>query len=129
MLIGLQVMHDHGHKGVTNDYLVNTQHELALRYNDASPHENHHAACSFALLYLPSCNFSSGLPRHEQKRLRHLVIELVLATDVGGKPVARTDTACTRCVTQCCLCVRQARHKKVVVLCLSFLCVHIIGGY
>jgi hypothetical protein len=31
------IIHDYGHKGVNNDYLVKVQDPLALRYHDRSP--------------------------------------------------------------------------------------------
>jgi cAMP-specific phosphodiesterase 4 len=56
-------VHDYGHKGLTNDYLVVTQDHLALRYNDRSPHEHYHVSEAFRLLLLqPGCNFLDHLP-------------------------------------------------------------------
>jgi hypothetical protein len=42
--------HDLEHPGLTNVYLMNTSDELAVRYNDSSVLENHHAARAFALM-------------------------------------------------------------------------------
>jgi hypothetical protein len=59
-----QVMHDFGHKGVTNDFLVNSKDLLALRYNDRSPHENFHASGAFCLQHNnPGFNFLAHLPK------------------------------------------------------------------
>ena len=39
--------HDVNHPGLNNIYLVNTSHTYALRYNDKSVLENHHASQCF----------------------------------------------------------------------------------
>jgi len=44
--------HDLNHPGVTNAYLVNSKHSLALRYNDISVLENYHASTLFQILEL-----------------------------------------------------------------------------
>ncbi|KAL6762809.1 3'5'-cyclic nucleotide phosphodiesterase [Haematococcus lacustris] len=76
------VCHDYQHIGRTNDWLVETQDELALRYNDRSPMENHHLAGAFSLLKHPDMNFLQAMPKATYDRLRKLVIELVLGTDM-----------------------------------------------
>jgi len=67
--------------GVSNDFLVASSDTLALRYNDATPHENHHVASAFLLLRDPRLNFMSKLTRSQWQQMRRLVIELVLATE------------------------------------------------
>ena len=50
-------MHDFEHGGLTNDFLVASADELALRYNDRSPWESHHLAAGFKLLQRPKYDF------------------------------------------------------------------------
>ncbi|GIL68716.1 hypothetical protein Vafri_21956, partial [Volvox africanus] len=77
------IIHDYGHPGLTNDFLVASSHPLALRYNDRSPLESHHAAAAFSLLAeRPDLDITSGLSRSERAAFRKQVIELVLATDM-----------------------------------------------
>uniref|UniRef100_A0A3Q0T6G6 High affinity cGMP-specific 3',5'-cyclic phosphodiesterase 9A n=1 Tax=Amphilophus citrinellus TaxID=61819 RepID=A0A3Q0T6G6_AMPCI len=42
--------HDLDHPGYNNVYQINAQTDLALRYNDMSPLENHHCAVAFGIL-------------------------------------------------------------------------------
>uniref|UniRef100_A0A3Q2ZVF7 High affinity cGMP-specific 3',5'-cyclic phosphodiesterase 9A n=1 Tax=Kryptolebias marmoratus TaxID=37003 RepID=A0A3Q2ZVF7_KRYMA len=44
------VCHDLDHAGYNNAYQINARTELALRYNDISPLENHHCAVAFEIL-------------------------------------------------------------------------------
>ncbi|KAG1937719.1 high affinity cGMP-specific 3',5'-cyclic phosphodiesterase 9A [Pimephales promelas] len=44
------VCHDLDHTGYNNAYQINARTELALRYNDISPLENHHCAVAFEML-------------------------------------------------------------------------------
>ncbi|KAL6758843.1 3'5'-cyclic nucleotide phosphodiesterase [Haematococcus lacustris] len=75
-------VHDLEHVGLTNDFLNNSDHDLAIRYNDRSPMENHHLAACFSLLQQPHLNFLSQFPKDAKDKLRKMVIELVLATDM-----------------------------------------------
>jgi hypothetical protein len=76
-------VHDYEHLGLNNDFLVKTSHERAVRYNDQHVNENHHAAAAFALLNRPELNFLCAFPSKAFERLRGLVIELVLGTDMA----------------------------------------------
>lgn len=76
-------MHDYDHPGRTNAFLVETRHPLAMLYNDRSVLENHHASASWELLHSkPSYNFLINLDLPEWKRLRFLIVEAILATDL-----------------------------------------------
>lgn len=67
------IVHDYEHPGLNNDFLVNTHHALALRYNDRAPLENHHAASGLALLLQPDTAFLPGMARLQTQALRKLV--------------------------------------------------------
>ena len=57
------IIHDYGHKGVNNDFLVKMQDDLALRYNDRSPMENHHVSATWILLKKEQFNFMRKMPQ------------------------------------------------------------------
>lgn len=78
-------MHDLDHPGVTNGFLVATQHPLALRYNDQNVLENYHVAAGFAQLLRPCNNFLEGsaLTLEQKKVLRTTIIKMVLSTDMA----------------------------------------------
>ncbi|EFC36502.1 3',5'-cyclic-nucleotide phosphodiesterase regA [Naegleria gruberi] len=75
------IMHDVGHPGVNNNYLINIKDELALIYNDVSVLENHHASQAFYLLL--KHNICSNLSKDEFKEFRRLVISTILCTDMS----------------------------------------------
>merc|ERR1719265_1673133 len=73
--------HDVGHPGYNNTFLVETSHELALRYNDKSPLENMHCSKLFEFVSNPKLNIFSGLPKHQFQEIRKICIEAILHTD------------------------------------------------
>ncbi|EFJ53060.1 3'5'-cyclic nucleotide phosphodiesterase, partial [Volvox carteri f. nagariensis] len=76
------IVHDYGHPGVTNDFLVAVSDPLAVRYNDRSPLENHHCAAAFELLQKPELDFLAPLTKAERTTFRKQAIDMVLATDM-----------------------------------------------
>merc|ERR550514_452545 len=76
-------IHDHGHQGLSNNFLVKSSDELALRYNDQHVNEHHHISSAFVVLRRPDCNFLVGLTSAEHGLLRSLIINLVLGTDMA----------------------------------------------
>ena len=77
------IAHDHEHQGLTNDFLIRVGDDLALRYNDMSPHEMHHVSSTSILLNDDQYNFFPPIKNHKLKEaVRKDLIELVLATDM-----------------------------------------------
>ncbi|XP_052466166.1 cAMP-specific 3',5'-cyclic phosphodiesterase 4C isoform X2 [Carassius gibelio] len=76
-------IHDVDHPGVTNQFLINTNSELALMYNDASVLENHHLAVGFKLLQEENCDIFCNLSKKQRQSLRQMTIDMVLATDMS----------------------------------------------
>lgn len=83
-LVFSAAIHDVGHPGVTNEFLVRTKSRQALLYNDNSPNENMHASRAFQLLDAPGHNFLDTLHPQQYAVFRRLVIDVVLATDMAG---------------------------------------------
>uniref|UniRef100_A0A673JPB7 Phosphodiesterase n=1 Tax=Sinocyclocheilus rhinocerous TaxID=307959 RepID=A0A673JPB7_9TELE len=76
-------IHDVDHPGVSNQFLINTNSELALMYNDESVLENHHLAVGFKLLQEDNCDIFQNLTKKQRQSLRRMVINMVLATDMS----------------------------------------------
>nr|XP_020850780.1 cAMP-specific 3',5'-cyclic phosphodiesterase 4A isoform X6 [Phascolarctos cinereus] len=76
-------IHDVDHPGVSNQFLINTNSELALMYNDESVLENHHLAVGFKLLQEENCDIFQNLNKRQRQSLRRMVIDMVLATDMS----------------------------------------------
>jgi len=75
------VAHDVGHPGLNNTFLIETSHELALRYNDKSPLENMHCARLFETVAVPKCNIFAALSKPQFQEVRKICIAAILHTD------------------------------------------------
>lgn len=75
--------HDLDHPGYNNVYQINAQTDLALRYNDISPLENHHCAVAFSILSKPECNILKNATSEQYKQIRSGMIRCILATDMA----------------------------------------------
>jgi hypothetical protein len=74
--------HDLGHPGVNNEYLVETGHELAVKYNDRSPLEMMHCSTLFQILADPEANVFAQVDKNTYKEIRKGMISAVLHTDM-----------------------------------------------
>ncbi|XP_006156420.1 high affinity cGMP-specific 3',5'-cyclic phosphodiesterase 9A isoform X1 [Tupaia chinensis] len=83
ILMTAAICHDLDHPGYNNTYQINARTELAVRYNDISPLENHHCAVAFQILARPECNIFSNVPSDGFKQIRQGMITLILATDMA----------------------------------------------
>mmetsp|Transcript_49527 Transcript_49527/g.77224 ORF Transcript_49527/g.77224 Transcript_49527/m.77224 type:complete len:1177 (+) Transcript_49527:90-3620(+) len=80
-ILASAISHDLGHHGYNNPFLIETSHELALRYNDSSPLENMHCARFFEIVAIPRTNIFAELDRKEFQDVRKVCIEVILHTD------------------------------------------------
>lgn len=83
ILLVSSICHDLDHPGYNNIYQINARTELALRYNDISPLENHHCSVSFRVLESPECNILSSLDSSTYRTVREGIIRCILATDMA----------------------------------------------
>jgi len=83
------ICHDYKHPGVNNNYLIDTDNEIALNYNDFSVLENMHVSEAFKLMRTnPSCNVFEGFDKEKYKQFRKQMILCVLGTDMTKHNVA-----------------------------------------
>ncbi|XP_030199255.1 high affinity cGMP-specific 3',5'-cyclic phosphodiesterase 9A isoform X2 [Gadus morhua] len=83
ILMTAAVCHDLDHPGYNNTYQVNARTDLAVRYNDISPLENHHCAIAFQIFSQPDCNIFASFDPEAFKQIRQSTITLILATDMA----------------------------------------------
>jgi hypothetical protein len=81
-LITGALCHDLEHPGTNNAYAVNAMTDLAIRYNDQSPLENHHIAVAWTILRSSGCELFDPLELDQTKTVRKLMIASILATDM-----------------------------------------------
>ncbi|EGR27021.1 hypothetical protein IMG5_203050 [Ichthyophthirius multifiliis] len=91
--------HDYQHPGLNNQYMINTQNNLALKYNDKSVLENFHVSKMFEdTLNNESINIFRSFTIKEFKIIRQIIINMILATDMSrhfsdiGKMKTRLDS-------------------------------------
>ncbi|ESO85441.1 hypothetical protein LOTGIDRAFT_183841 [Lottia gigantea] len=83
ILMTAAVCHDLDHPGYNNTYQINARTDLAIRYNDISPLENHHCAVATQILSNAECNIFSNVDKDRFKRIRSGITMLILATDMA----------------------------------------------
>lgn len=77
------ICHDLDHPGYNNIYQINARTELAIRYNDISPLENHHCSVAFRILENDDCNIFKTFSSDSFKQVREGIIRSILATDMA----------------------------------------------
>ena len=74
-------VHDVGHLGVSNNFLVRSKSDLAITYNDTSVLEHMHLSLAFSIGQ--KLGFFEVFPDSVYTEFRKNVIDMVLATDLG----------------------------------------------
>jgi hypothetical protein len=80
-LLTAALCHDVCHPGVNNAFLINTQHELALTYNDQCPLESMHCATAFQVMEDDEVNLLHRLNEQQFRWVRAYMVDAILATD------------------------------------------------
>ncbi|XP_072911494.1 high affinity cGMP-specific 3',5'-cyclic phosphodiesterase 9A-like isoform X2 [Hemitrygon akajei] len=83
ILMTSTVCHDLDHPGLNNTYQVNAQTDLARRYGNHSPLEQHHCTVAFQILSEPNCDIFAGTESGVSEEIRKGMTELILATDMA----------------------------------------------
>mmetsp|Transcript_1362 Transcript_1362/g.3657 ORF Transcript_1362/g.3657 Transcript_1362/m.3657 type:complete len:1087 (-) Transcript_1362:78-3338(-) len=73
--------HDLNHPGLSNNFLIETSHELALRYNDKSPLEHMHSAMLWELASQEGLQIFHPIAQEHLRDIRKMCIEMILHTD------------------------------------------------
>jgi hypothetical protein len=73
------MIHDVGHVARSNNFLGATHNDLAITYSYRSPLEKLH--CAIGLQTLKEHNFLCTVDPSHQSEIKHIVVEMVLATD------------------------------------------------
>eukprot|EP00475_Leptophrys_vorax_P044200 TRINITY_DN8764_c0_g1_i3.p1 TRINITY_DN8764_c0_g1~~TRINITY_DN8764_c0_g1_i3.p1 ORF type:complete len:427 (+),score=83.00 TRINITY_DN8764_c0_g1_i3:90-1370(+) len=82
LLVITAAVHDLGHRGRSNNFEIASQSGLAIRYNDISVLENHHAALASRFMQNPEFDIISEFSPKQKREFRELLIQTILATDL-----------------------------------------------
>lgn len=88
-------VHDLGHPGVQNAFLVRTEADCAKQFHGKSVNESMHVALAFELLSRPENDFLVSLPDEFRREFFQLVEAMVLCTDMAFHAAAVDDFADT----------------------------------
>ena len=75
-------VHDVGHPGFNNAFMVAVGTSQALIYNDESVLENYHCSLTFQILQREKNNILSKISKENKKEFRKILINNVLSTDL-----------------------------------------------
>eukprot|EP01138_Halocafeteria_seosinensis_P005938 gb/GECG01006070.1/.p1 GENE.gb/GECG01006070.1/~~gb/GECG01006070.1/.p1 ORF type:complete len:1086 (+),score=132.48 gb/GECG01006070.1/:1-3258(+) len=75
--------HDVDHPGNSQTYEILTRSPLAIRHNDSSVLERHHAHTTFSILSKPKSNILESLTNEEYRHCRKVIISAILGTDMS----------------------------------------------
>ena len=76
-------VHDYGHPGLSNPFLIVTREDKAVLYNDQSVLEMFHIASSFRIMLTDiNCDVSELMAREQYRQFRETMVSMVLATDL-----------------------------------------------
>lgn len=76
------LVHDIGHPGVNNGFLVTNKSTEAMIYNDQSVLENFHAASFWKILQKQEANIIANLNEKDYRYFRKLSVHIILDTDL-----------------------------------------------
>lgn len=74
------LMHDMGHVGLTNDFLINSNHSIAQQYPTRAPMESMHIALAVEAMVDPQFHVLARMGAVEQAQVLTVVRESILAT-------------------------------------------------
>ena len=78
------ICHDYKHPGINNNFLIDTDDNIALTYNDISVLENMHVSEAFKLMHSDNkYNVFECFDRDKYKKIRKQIIQCVLSTDMS----------------------------------------------
>ena len=82
-------------------YQINARTELARKYKNVSPLENHHAAMAFEILSRPECNIFSGMTSKETEAVHNVIYFNTFSSTYTQYVVAVMQEVLRTNVTRC----------------------------
>jgi hypothetical protein len=106
--------HDCDHGGFNNTFHINCRSELALRYNNMSVLENHHASLTVRVMSLKASGVLDSLSPEMRNFATSLIIQCILGTDLA----VHSDLLAACEVTFAAFDKEQGAHRTELARCL-----------